>query len=99
MPAGTVTLIRVNGLNGMFGVNTAASPDRCQLPPTLGVTLGIGDPAASGAENVTRIGSLPSACLLPGAGVTDITRNGPPRVTAPLLTGALGGVLPRDVST
>src|SRR5258708_39226639 len=54
---------------------------------------GRGDPADTGAEKVTWTGSLPSACWAPGAGVMEITRNGPGRVT-PGLIGALGGMLP-----
>src|ERR1700730_12876544 len=96
-PAGIVTVIRVDGLNGTVGVNISVSPADCQVPRTPGVTLGSGDPAATGAEKVTRTGSRPSARRAPGAGVMDITRNGPGRVT-PGLIRALGAVLPPCVS-
>lgn len=89
-PAGIVTVTRVDGLNGTAGVNISVSPVACQLPGTLGLMAGRGDPADTGAEKVTWTGSLPSACRAPGAGVIEITRNGPGRVT-PGLIGALGG--------
>src|ERR1700733_2013811 len=82
----------------MFGVNTAESPNTRQLPATSGVSTGIGVPAESGAENVTVIGWLPSACWLPAAGDTDITRNGPPRVTPPMIGALAGGGPPPVVS-
>src|SRR5258708_31990376 len=96
-PAGIVTVIRVDALNGTGGVTISVSPADCQVPGTLGVTLGCGDPAATGAEKVTRTGSRPSARRAPGTGVIDTTRNGPGRVT-PGLIRALGGVLPPCVS-
>src|SRR5258708_14965533 len=86
-PAGIVTVTRVDGLNGTAGVNISVSPVACQLPGTLGLMAGRGDPADTGAEKVTWTGSLPSACWAPGAGVMEITRNGPGRVT-PGLIGA-----------
>jgi hypothetical protein len=89
-PAGIVRVTWVEGLNGTVGVNVSVSPTACQVPGTLGLRAGCGNSAATGAEKVTWIGSLPSACRSPGAGVTDITRNGPGRVT-PGLFGALGG--------
>src|SRR5260221_10252184 len=92
-PAGIVTVTRVDGLNGTAGVNISVSPVACQLPGTLGLMAGRGDPADTGAEKVTWTGSLPSAWGAPGAGVMEITRNGPGRVT-PGLIGALGGMLP-----
>ena len=90
----TVTL--VDGLNGVAGVNTIESPRICQLPATSGVTRGQRRPAVErrGERHRDRQAAV-GAPGLPGAGVTDMTRNGPGRVTAPLLTGALGGVLRR----
>ena len=75
-------MILVDGPNAVFGVNTIESPMICQFPGTLGVSVGIGDRPLGGAEKVTRTGRLPFASALPDAGVTDITRNGPGRVTA-----------------
>ena len=82
-PPGTVTVTLVDGRNAVRGVNTIESPMICQVPGTLGVRVGFGDRAAGGAENVTWTGRLPLASLLPGAGLTDLTRNGPGRVTPP----------------
>jgi hypothetical protein len=98
-PAGTVTVTRVDGLNGTVGVNISESPAGCQLPGTLGLRAGSADPAATGAENVTWTGSLPSARRSPGAGVMEITRNRPGSVT-PGPIGELAGVpAPPCVST
>ena len=94
---GTVTVTRVDGLNGTAGVNVHVSAAPCQLPGTSGVTVGSGDPADSGAEKVTWTGLLPSACRSPADGDTEITRNGPGIVT-PLLIGMLGGVPPPCIS-
>jgi len=95
LPPGTVTVTRVDGRSGSDGVNITVSPAGRQPPATLGVRLGSEEPAASGAENVTRTGWLPSACRAPGAGVTDTTRNGPVRVPPPPPAGALAGGAPR----
>src|SRR5579875_1808301 len=64
----------------------------CQFPGTLGVSVGIAERPLGGAEKVTRTGRLPFASALPDAGVTDITRNGPGRYTAPPATSATTAV-------
>jgi len=56
--------------------NESDAPDCRQLPGTAGFTLGIGEPAASGAEKVTTTGLPPSAPRAPGAGEVEITRSG-----------------------
>ena len=93
-PAGTLTVILVDGLNAVRGVNTIESPMICQVPGTLGVRVGIGDRAAGGAEKATWTGRLPFAPVLPDTGVTDITRNGPGRTTP-----ALGDGLPPPLAS
>jgi hypothetical protein len=64
---GTVTVTRVDGLNGMVGTNISVSPVRCQLPGTLGLRAGHGDFCATGAEKVTWTGSTP---CFPSPGTT-----------------------------
>ena len=53
------------------GVKTAASPWTVQLPGIEGDRVGIGELAASGAENCTRMGLVPLTPRVPAAGVTE----------------------------
>ena len=53
-----------------------AGPVRCQLPGTEGVTVGIGEFAASGSEKVTLIGEAPLTPVAWAEGETDTTVTG-----------------------
>ena len=63
----------LEGGSGMAGVNTSAWPADRQLPATDGLSAGIGELAASGAERVIWIGALPLTCPSPAFGVTETT--------------------------
>jgi hypothetical protein len=64
-----VTLVFSN--HPTAGVNTAALPCTAQCPAIEGDSDGIGEVAASGAENCTRTGLAPLTPFAPAPGVTD----------------------------
>src|SRR5690242_6581903 len=70
-PPGIFTVTLVFSNQPTLGVNTAALPWTDQLPGTGGDSVGIGEPAASGVSNWTRIGLVPFTCLDPAAGVIE----------------------------
>src|SRR5205807_9931502 len=75
--AGMRTLMVVSGLNAVAGVNTIVSPlATVQVPGTAGVMLGLGESAASGAENVIATGREPFTWCVASAGVTESTCSG-----------------------
>jgi len=64
-------------VNPVAGTNsTVAGPLRCQLPGTAGVTVGIGELAASGSEKVTVIGAVPLTPVAWAEGEIDTTLTG-----------------------
>ncbi len=75
-PAGTCTVTWLAGLTGAAGRKVSAGPACCQLPGTAGLSVGIGEPAASGAENVMTTGLPPSTPRAPEAGEIAVTRSG-----------------------
>ena len=76
-PAGISTRTRVSSGKPRTGTNwTVVGLTRCQLPAIAGATEGIGESAASGAENVTRIALAPLTPRALDAGVTDTTVSG-----------------------
>ena len=78
-PPGIFSVTWVFGKYPLAGVKTAVSPSTCQLPAICGQSVGMGVPAASGAENRTRIRAAPLTPFAPAAGVTDSTWSGPAR--------------------
>jgi hypothetical protein len=70
-PLGMVTVTRVSSTYPTAGVKTAASPWTVHLPAIRGERAGIGELAAIGAENCTRIGRVPLTPLAPPAGVME----------------------------
>ena len=59
-PAGIDTRTRVCSVKPWAGTNwTVVGLTRCQLPPIAGVSVGIGESAASGAEKTTWTGAAP----------------------------------------
>src|SRR5438045_3873867 len=71
----TVTV--VSGRNAVAGVNTSLPPFAVvQVPRTAGVMHGMGEPAASGAENVIFTGREPFTRCAASAGVTCRTCSG-----------------------
>ena len=56
-----------------MGVKTAVSPWIAQWPGIDGDSVGIGELAASGAENCTRMGLVPLIPFAPAAGSADTT--------------------------
>ncbi|HSR86445.1 MAG TPA: hypothetical protein VLM11_19905 [Streptosporangiaceae bacterium] len=76
-PAGTSRVTRWDGPKAWVGVNTIELPVTLHVPATAGVSCGLGELAAMGAEKVTTISAAPStpvACL---AGVIERTCSGP----------------------
>src|SRR5580704_14754534 len=66
-----------SGLNAVAGVNTIVSPFAAvQVPCTAGVMLGVGESAASGAENAIVTGCEPFTRCAAFAGVTERTCTG-----------------------
>jgi hypothetical protein len=74
---GTCTVTAECGLNAVAGVNTIVLPFAAHVPGTAGLMRGIGEPAASGAENAIVTGAAPFTWRAACPGVTDSTRNGP----------------------
>src|SRR6516165_9798276 len=70
-PPGMFTVTRVLPRKPTAGVKTAASRCTVQCPGIEGDSVGIGELAASGAENCTRIGLAPLTPVAPAAGVTE----------------------------
>src|SRR5260370_32419209 len=76
-PDGTRTVTVECEPNEAAGVKVIVLPLAVQAPGTAGLTLAIGEPAASGAENTIVTGAAPLTWCEARAGVTDRTRNGP----------------------
>ena len=72
-PPGIFTVTRVFSRYPTVGVKTAASPWTAQWPAIDGDSVGIGELAASGEENCTRMGLVPLIPFAPAAGATDTT--------------------------
>ena len=77
-PPGIVTVTRVCWWKPLVGTNSRVLvPVPCQLPATLGLIVGSGESAASGAENWTLMAVVPVTPLAPAAGVSDTSCSGP----------------------
>jgi hypothetical protein len=67
-PGGTLTVTVVDGGKGVVGTKIREWPCALQVPGTLGVILGFGDPADMSPEKVTTTGSAPSTPVASLAG-------------------------------
>ena len=70
-PPGIFTVTRVFSRYPATGVKTATLPWTAQWPGIDGDSVGIGELAASGAENCTRMGLVPLTPFAPAAGLTE----------------------------
>ncbi len=70
-PPGIFTVTRVFSKYPTVGVKTAALPWTAQSPGIDGDNVGIGELAASGAENCTRMALVPLTPFVPAAGVIE----------------------------
>src|SRR5271157_1521640 len=73
-PPGIFTVTRVFSRYPTAGVKTAESPWTVHLPAIEGDRVGIGEFAASGAENCSRMGLVPLTPRAPAAGLTETSR-------------------------
>src|SRR5271165_698481 len=71
-PPGILTVTSVFSKYPTVGVKTASSPWTVQVPGIEGDRVGIGELAASGAENCTRMGLVPLTPRVPAVGLIEI---------------------------
>ena len=77
-PPGIVTRTCVSWSKPRLGTNVSVLvPAPCQLPATAGLTVGIGEFGASGAENWIVISVVPLTPVALLAGVSEISSSGP----------------------
>jgi hypothetical protein len=89
-PAGTLTVTCVVWLNAALGSKRSVSvPTPCQLPATLGVIVGSGESAATGAENVIVMLGTPLTSVAPLAGVAETSWSWPTEGRADALAPGL----------
>ncbi len=81
MPAGIVTVTFVSCLKPAAGLNSSVLvPAPCQLPAIPGLTVGMAESAATGAEKWTSIGVVPLTPVALSAGLAEVSFSDPPAV-------------------
>ena len=75
VPPGIVSVTRVSCMYPVAGMNITEVPRIRQCPGMAGDSCGIGERAATGAENRSWTGAVPLTPWAPAAGVTDTSRS------------------------
>ena len=75
-PLGIVRVSWLRGTNGTVGLNMRLFPFTCQLPGTLGLSLGVDEPFERGSEKLIEIGAVPLMPLVPLFGEIEMTLSG-----------------------